>query len=101
MIKVCQMCGQEFVARRSTAKWCSDLCKMRWHRGSVALPGAFVRPTPPAICLTGDEVAQIVCAAHTAAQDLSRASMLTRPPLSAKLGAVSAKIEAALRGEGL
>ena len=51
--------------------------------------------------MSAEDVAAVVEDAHRAAQDLSRASMLTRPPLSGRLGSASAKIEAALRGEGL
>lgn len=100
MIKACELCGREFVARRSTAKWCSDACKMRWHRGTVALPGSL-EPATPRVCMSAEDVAAVIEDAHRAAQDLSRASMLTRQPLSGRLGSASAKIEAALRGEGL
>jgi len=35
--KVCQLCGNTFFARRSTAKWCSGLCRHRANRRTHVL----------------------------------------------------------------
>ena len=51
--------------------------------------------------MTDDEVLEVVQRAHTAASDLSRASMLTSSPLCLKLRRAAKRIEDALRGEGL
>jgi endogenous inhibitor of DNA gyrase (YacG/DUF329 family) len=29
---VCEHCGQSFEAARSTRRFCSDICRVRWHR---------------------------------------------------------------------
>ena len=33
MKKQCLFCGKEFEAERSTAKFCSDVCKLKFNRG--------------------------------------------------------------------
>lgn len=30
--RVCEHCGQSFEAARSTRRFCSDICRVRWHR---------------------------------------------------------------------
>ena len=87
MIKQCEVCGREFVAQRSTAKYCSNRCRLIYQRG-----GTF----------TGQlEVPDTTASAHCTAADLSRASMHTPAPLCLSLKAVARKLEGALRGEGL
>ena len=99
VIKKCEMCGREFVAKRSTAKYCSGKCRQAAYRGSV-----FVGETQPPdvrVSLSDDEVLAVVGRAHDTASDLSRASMLTPAPLCRSLKAVSQKLSDALRAEGL
>lgn len=44
MRKRCGACGEDFEARRKTAKFCSDRCRMRAHRR----PADSEQPTPVA-----------------------------------------------------
>ena len=99
MIKRCEICGREFGAQRSTAKYCSSTCRSRANRGYV-YEGEPLSPAPSA-SMSVDEVNEVVLRAHVAASDMSRASMLTASPLCLKLRRASKKIEEALRGEGL
>lgn len=99
MIKRCEICGREFRAQRSTAKYCSDACRKRKERG-YAYAGELDTPAPSA-SMSVDEVNEVVQRAHIAACDMSRASMLTSAPLCAKLRRAAKKIEDALRGECL
>lgn len=99
MIKKCEICGQEFKAQRSTARYCSATCRSRAARG-YAYAGELQSPSP-SVSMTDDEVLEVVQRAHTASSDLSRASMLTSSPLCLRLRRAAKKIEDALRGEGL
>lgn len=50
MKKVCAACGEEFETASRKKKFCSDRCRLRSHRGQVAvLPGGaeVERPTTP------------------------------------------------------
>ena len=99
MIKSCEICGHDFVARRSTAKYCSNRCRLMAQRG-VAYTGDLkapdVRPR-----LSHDEIMAIITQAHMAASDLSRASSLVPAPLSGALAEAARKIEDAMKAEGL
>lgn len=99
MIKRCEICGREFAAQRSTAKYCSATCRKRKQRGYAYL-GELEPPAPSAV-MTQDEVLALVQQAHCVASDLSRASMMTAAPLCLSLKSVAEKIEEALRGEDL
>lgn len=97
-VRRCEVCGAAFAARRSDARYCSATCRSRHHRGV-----AVAEPAPPRPCasMTHEEVLAAVRSAHDAAADLSRASMHASAPLCLRLRAAAAKVEAALRGEGL
>lgn len=99
MIKRCEICGREFMAQRSTAKYCSARCRQMARRG-IPYEGEPGRPDVR-ISMTDDEVAEVVQRAHVAASDLSRASMLTPAPLCRSLKKVSQRFEDALGAEGL
>lgn len=99
MIKRCEVCGKEFKAQRSTARFCSATCRKRNARGS-AYHGELSQPAANA-SMSNEEVLETIQRAHIAASDLSRASMLTPSPLCLKLGRISRKIENALRSESL
>lgn len=99
MIKNCEVCGAEFQAQRSTAKYCSNRCRIMAKRG-IEYHGEL-KPASACISMTDDEVSEVVQRAHVAASDLSRASMLTPSPLCMKLSRAAKKMETALRGEGL
>lgn len=99
MIKRCEICGREFKAQRSTARYCSATCRSRAARG-YAYTGELRAPAPSA-SMTEDEVLEVVQRAHAAASDLSRASMLTTSPLCLSLRRAAKRMEDALRGEGL
>lgn len=99
MIKNCEICGREYVAQRSTAKYCSDKCRQMACRG-VAYTGELEAPDV-SVSMTQEEVLALVGRAHDTASDLSRASMLTHAPLCHSLKAISQKLSDALRAEGL
>lgn len=98
MIATCVICGAEFVAKRSTAKYCSCRCKHIAHRGTGTASTA-----PPIVraAMTEGDVWKLLCDAHEMAADLSRASMLTHAPLCRSLARVSRKLADALEREGL
>ena len=102
MIKKCEICGREFAAKRSDARYCSGTCRQRKIRMSRGVPfvGQVEAPSITAR-MTDDEVAAIIQQAHCTASDLSRASMHTQAPLCLSLKNVAKKLESALRGEGL
>ena len=99
MIKRCEICGNEYVAKRSTSRFCSSTCRSRAYRGTYFIPVAS-RPASNASMDTED-VLEIVSRAHGVAMDLSRASMFTPSPLCLKLKRVSQRVIDALRDEGL
>ncbi len=99
MIKTCEICGREFVAQRSTARFCSATCRKRKERGYAYI--GELRPPVPSASMPKEEVAAVVQNAHNVASDLSRASMLTPAPLCLSLKRVAKRIEEALRGEEL
>lgn len=99
MIKRCEICGREFVAQRSTAKYCSNRCRLASQRGTIFI--GELQPPDTTRSMTDDEVASVIQQAHCTASDLSRASLFTPAPLSLKLRNVARKLEGALRGEGL
>lgn len=99
MIKHCEICGREYVAKRSTAKYCSNKCRLMAQRG-VAYVGELQAPDVR-VSMSRDEIIALVARAHDTASDLSRASMLTPAPLCRSLKAVSQKLQDALRAEGL
>ena len=99
MIKRCEICGREYAAKRSTAKYCSDRCRQIACRGSVFV--GEVEPPDVRVSMTEDEVIEVVGRAHETASDLSRASMLTPAPLCRSLKTVSQKLSDALKAEGL
>ena len=45
MQRACQACGKTFTAARATARFCSDACRQRAHRGTV-VPMADRTPRP-------------------------------------------------------
>lgn len=98
MIAICVICGREFVAKRSTAKYCSCRCKHIAHRGTGTASTA-----PPIVraAMTDGEVWELVCRAHELAADLSRASMLTHAPVCRSLARVSRRLADSLGREGL
>lgn len=99
MIKRCVICGAEFEAKRSTAKYCSNRCRLMAQRGQ-AFVGEVSAPDVR-LSMTEEEVLSVIERAHEAASDLSRASMLTPSPLCLKLRRVSKKLEDSLESEGL
>lgn len=99
MIKKCEICGREFAAKRSTAKYCSNRCRLTAQRG-YAFVGELDAPAPNA-AMSDDEVLEVIQRAHVAASDMSRASLMTAAPLCLSLKKAAKKMEDALRGEGL
>lgn len=99
MLKKCEICGREFEAKRSTARYCSATCRKRKQRGypfvgELGVPGITAT-------MSTEEVAEILQRGHLVASDLSRASMMTSAPLCLSLKRASKKIEDALSEEGL
>ena len=99
MNKNCDVCGRVFDAKRKTAKYCCNRCRVaaqRLHRH----PEQIV-PPPVNFRMSMDEVSAVIERAHTSAEDLSRASMSTDAPLSHHLGRCAKSFEESLRREGL
>ena len=99
MIKKCEICGREFAAQRSTAKYCSNRCRLAAQRG-YAYAGELQAPAPNA-AMSDDEGLEVIQRAHVAASDMSRASLMAAAPLCLSLKKAAKKMEDALRGEGL
>lgn len=99
MIKKCEVCGREFAAKRSTARFCSVTCRSRNARG-YEYRGELLPPAPGAY-MSDAEVFDTVQRAHAVASDLSRSSLMTPAPLCMGLGRVAKALEDALRKEGL
>lgn len=100
MIKTCELCGAQYIAKRSTSRFCSTTCRTRNYKGMGAFAGQL---TPPRqmIILDNEDVEAIISNAHDSASDLSRASSMTRPPLSESLHRVALDLEQSLRRENL
>ncbi len=98
LIRVCEVCGVQFSAKRSDARCCSATCRSRKHRGV-----AMSEPAAPRIgaILDQEDILSLIQAAHGAASDLSRASLLAPSPLCLHLKRAALGMEAALRGEDL
>ena len=97
----CLMCGREFTAMRSTARFCGATCRSAWNRMHAA-PSA-PRPTPaPAAQTPGErEVAELVKAARGVQAGFSAAAAGGVPALRAMCQRVADGIGAALDSEGL
>ncbi len=100
MIAVCQFCGREFTAKRSTAKFCSPACRLKAHRGGYYV-GEYPPPPSANLTLTKEEVLEVVDRAHVCAEDMSRAAIAMPAPLCHQLGRCAKAFEGALRREGL
>lgn len=99
MITECVICGREFQARRSTAKYCSNRCRLMAQRG-VAYSGEL-KPPDVRIKMSDDEALAVIARAKEAADDLSRASMHTSAPLCLALKRISRRLLDAIAREGL
>lgn len=104
--KTCEVCGAEFEARRDSAQYCSNRCKMRKHREKKRERIKY-RPVfpdkPPEI---PSEPAPVECIAavqeaHRLANDFGRMSKTAPYQLRAKFARISAALFEALEGEGL
>lgn len=100
MIKTCEICGRQYIAKRSTSRFCSTTCRTRNHKGLGAYVGQITPPTGMVI-LSHSEVEKIISNAHLSASDLSRASKQTKPPLCDSLNRIAVDFEESLRREGL
>lgn len=99
MLKKCIVCGQIFHAKRSSAKYCSNTCRVRAYRSGVPQPPEH----PPIIAQrTEDEVEDLALLIGEARQ-LSGAfiaqSKSAPLPLRAKCSRVGNGIRAALERE--
>jgi len=93
MRKVCEICGSEFEATRSTARFCSGKCRMASHR----LEKAGIPPIVSREQVEREAVRQ----AHDTAADLSRASRLAPAPRCRVYRDLAQHIEDELEGIGL
>ena len=100
MLKSCEICGKEFTARRSTAKYCSNACR---HRAQRAFDIGKINAEPPEVrlALTADEIAGVIQQAHRATDDMSRASEHAPGVIGGKLRRCSEAFADALGAEGL
>lgn len=98
MMKVCVICGAEFAAQRSTAKYCSNRCKMQARR-------LFLKPDLGAphlrFAVTLDEAAKVVQDAHRVTDDMSRTGERAPEPLGGKLRRCAEGFADVLGREGL
>lgn len=99
MIRKCVICGAEFQAQRSTAKYCSNACRLRAQRG-FTYEGPIPKPRPD-VSMSEAEIAGTILSAKNVAADLSRASLMTPYPICAALRRVSQRLYDALEREGL
>lgn len=106
MLKHCEQCGREFVARRSTAKYCSNACRVRNQR--MGPPKRRKKLDIPAVdvpdeklFMTVDELADVVQDAHRVTDDMGRASRHAPGPLCGKLRRCAEGFADVLGREGL
>ena len=100
MIKVCPMCGGQFHAQRSSAKFCSTKCRVQAHRGVAPIaPDA-----PPVIEQRTGSVVEDVALLVGEARQLSGAFVQQADsvpvPLRAGCERIGRSIHAALEREG-
>lgn len=97
----CIMCGREFTARRSTARFCGATCRSAWNRMHVG-PSA-PRPTPaPAAQTPGErEVAELVKRASGIVAGFSAAAAGGVPALRPMCRRLADGMGAVLDAEGL
>lgn len=100
MIKQCAMCGQQFHAQRSTAKYCSTRCRVQAHRGyAPMLPDA-----PPVVDAKTNSAVEDTALLIAEAKQLSAAflQLSKAAPLQLRAGCerMGASIYAALEREG-
>lgn len=48
MERTCDVCGEQFEAKSKRAKYCSDRCRQRRHRGAGSVADVRTLPTPTA-----------------------------------------------------
>ena len=97
---VCLECGALFQAQRSTAKYCSAACKLRYNRNRGA---ALVPDAPPVIRareVGADEVGRAIANARTCSHAFAQLSEAAPHQLRAGCARVSETIENALENEG-
>jgi endogenous inhibitor of DNA gyrase (YacG/DUF329 family) len=99
MRKRCEVCGREFEAKRSTARFCSAACRQVHYRAQAT--GRPRRPKLPVLTATERDVLAAARDAHRAAGDLSRLSLLVGPELGGRLSKAAAGIEDSMREAGL
>lgn len=109
-IMKCPVCGRSFVAKRSTAVYCSSACRAASHRrrnleddlGYIvqAVRMAPPRPVEPRPA-TVDNVADAVMQARAASTALRRYALSGQPSVRALCMRVAQGIDDALREAGL
>lgn len=101
LIRHCEICGKEFVAKRKTARFCSSTCRSRYFRAHRGQPVSPLELVEPVFNIPRETVEKTIQDAHALASDLSRASMHTPSPLCLSLSRIAACLDDALRSEGL
>lgn len=97
MIKVCEECGRAFEAQRSTAKFCSQRCRLRAHRqGQPLVPDA---PPPPSSASV-DDVAAVLSDARRASNTFAQLAATAPRCLRAGCARISEAITRAIENEG-
>ena len=99
MKTTCEICGIEFECRRSTARFCSDRCRIRAFRGKTAVKPSKIELKREFLDENG--ISAVVSRAHGTVDDLSRASALTPAPVCRSFRNVARKLADALEKEGL
>lgn len=106
IVKICEICGTTFLAKRKDAKCCSVTCRKRkqlWNSKVAYLSEDVVSNEVVRIenKMTDGEILGVIQQAHHTVTDLSRASVCTQGELSKRLDRVSRGLKNLLEGEQL
>lgn len=100
MIKKCVICGQQFHAQRSSAKYCSTRCRVQAHRGVVPMhpddPPVIVERTNDVV----EDAALLVNEAHQLSSAFIQQSNAVPLPLRAGCERIGTSLHASLEREG-
>lgn len=101
-IKICEICGKAFTAKRKDAKFCSSACRTRNYRNPPIKGPVFGESLRVSVCsMTTEDLDGLALRAHGVASDFSFASLCVSGELADKFARVSTQIEQTLRNEGL
>lgn len=97
--KVCETCGQVFEARRSTAKYCSDKCRLRAFKGKSRQPIVPNAQPAPFLSSSFDDVAAALDSARAVSNKFAQLSTSAPRPLRPGCARISQAITRAIKDE--